>query len=500
MSRAGVRRGRSHPWIALWLALQVMGFEALAADETSPDGLVATATAEAPTPRLATAPADDALDSLLEQFDDSAPSPDPGDASRAEASAAPRPREEPEESAWYAISGSTTFSSSYNYARRDTENGTRVRLSPLSRLRAGLKLQLDLDLFDRVKARIAGRAYRDYAYARMDRSRFSRRVLEQNQSEAEFQELYLLFSPARGIDVKVGRQTVVLGFSDDFRVVDVLNPLDNREPGQIDLADLRRPVAMTRVDSYLGSWQATGVVVHESRFDEQPLPGSDFFPLQVPQAGEFRPANGGDDTEWAGHLKGVFSGFDVAFTAASTFADLTFLNPSTGLREHPRTRLVGASANVTRGSWLYKMDAAAVSGLRFSALPSTDFRRHDVVGGVEYAGFAGQAISLEIALRRLADFDPALRSAPDFVRRTSLSAALRYTGAFYNDRLIVSFLSIVRGASAKDGAFVRLSGEYALRSSVRLRLGLLAFQEGDVPPLSFLDENDRVFVDLIYSF
>ncbi len=53
---------------------------------------------------------------------------------------------------------------------------------------------------------------------------------------------------------KVGRQIVIWGRSESLRVLDVLNPLDNREAGRVDIEDLRRPLAMVRVDAYQKLW------------------------------------------------------------------------------------------------------------------------------------------------------------------------------------------------------------------------------------------------------
>ena len=52
---------------------------------------------------------------------------------------------------------------------------------------------------------------------------------------------------------KLGRQIVNWGRSDTVRVLDVINPLDNREPGLVDIEDLRLPVTMARVD-YFPKW------------------------------------------------------------------------------------------------------------------------------------------------------------------------------------------------------------------------------------------------------
>ena len=69
------------------------------------------------------------------------------------------------------------------------------------------------------------------------------------------------------------------GRSDTLRVLDVLNPVDNREPGLLDLVDLRLPVGMAKLSYYPHpGWSVTGIAIPEIRFSLDPPFGSDFFP------------------------------------------------------------------------------------------------------------------------------------------------------------------------------------------------------------------------------
>ena len=103
-------------------------------------------------------------------------------------------------------------------------------------------------------------------------------MLDLYEWEAEFTEVYLQGSLLRDLDLKIGRQVVNWGTGETFRVVDVLNPLDNREPGLVDIEDLRLPVVMTKLDYYFGDWDLSLIAVHERRFSDDPVFGSDFFP------------------------------------------------------------------------------------------------------------------------------------------------------------------------------------------------------------------------------
>ena len=59
---------------------------------------------------------------------------------------------------------------------------------------------------------------------------------------------------------------MVWGKSDNIRVTDVLNPLELREPGLVDLEMIRLPVTMTKLDYYIKGLNLSGIVIHEVRY------------------------------------------------------------------------------------------------------------------------------------------------------------------------------------------------------------------------------------------
>ena len=79
-------------------------------------------------------------------------------------------------------------------------------------------------------------------------------MLDAYEQESELREVYLQGALASALDIKVGRQIVVWGKSDNIRITDVLNPIDNREPGLVDIEDVRLPLTMSRLDFYFGDW------------------------------------------------------------------------------------------------------------------------------------------------------------------------------------------------------------------------------------------------------
>ena len=249
-------------------------------------------------------------------------------------------------------------------------------------------------------------------------------------------------------------------------------------------------------------WQASFIAIPEVRFSKNPPQGSDFAVVASPLYGgqmsvlaEEKP-DSFQDSRFAMSLTGTFSGWDMSLNAAHLWRDTPYLHvggpyslamPLTVLQQlefrHSSMDMLGASANLISGSWLYKTELAW-----FVELPSSNVekQRADFMLGVEYFGFSNTALSLEMANRHIFDFDPAMK--PLFEKQDVLETALRYTGNFMNDRLEVTALAIAFGERAQDGSLWRLQGAYDVRDALVLTVGVVDYR------------NDRIFAELKYSF
>ncbi|MCI5146328.1 MAG: ligand-binding protein SH3, partial [Candidatus Electrothrix sp. AR3] len=304
------------------------------------------------------------------------------------------------------------------------------------------------------------------------------------------------------LDLKIGRQIVVWGKSDTIRVTDVLNPLDMREPGMTDIEDLRLPVSMTKLDYYLADWKLSGMALHEVRFNKIPAYGHDFYQADGPLPPEDEP----DRSEWAFSLGGIFNGWDVDLYYARVFNDRTHLEvgwngttPEPRL-QHERLHMFGFAYNRALGNWLAKTEAALLDGIEYSNTPGENYSRFDALIGLEYTGFPESSISLEFANRHINDYDAALEAAPDGVIEDMFQASLSYNRDFLNDTLSLTFLATIFGPSSADGAFERLSLEYDLSDTVLLRGGAVLYQSGDLLNMQDISHNDRLFLEIRYSF
>ena len=371
----------------------------------------------------------------------------------------------------------------------------------LGHLRATLRLSLDAALPRGWKARASGVGMGDLAPALKGRGDYEEAYLESMEAEVELDELWLQGSAGR-LDLKLGRQLLVWGMADQLRAVDVLNPQDRREPGLVDLADLKLPVTMTRLDLRLGRWTLGGALVHEIRRDKEPAWGSEFYPLDMPPPPAEKPASEADNTEWGLSLKGTAGKWDLGAYAARVFEDggHVEMTPAGPARRFARVDMLGAAFAWTRGSWLARGEAARLEGVRVAAAPLDEQRRLDLVLGLEYSGFSETSLALEVADRRLLDWDPAWAAAADDPVEHDWQLAARASRDFLHDRLTVMALVMGFGLADDPAGALRLQADWEWKGGLILTPGLVLYRSGDRFPTTDLGDHDRAFCRLSWNF
>jgi hypothetical protein len=406
-----------------------------------------------------------------------------------------------------SVDGYIKLSSVYAYRAHDAA-GTDTSWHGLTRLRPEIKLIADADLSDTWQARISGHAFYDLAYSINDRSEYTDDVRDNYETEIRLDEVYLAGSLTRDLDLKAGRQIVVWGRSDNIRITDVLNPLDLRWPGLVDIEKLRLPVTMSKLDYYYKGWSLSGIALHEVRYNDNPEFGSDFFPGTQPLPGRESPDEGFniDNTQFAAALNGIFRGWDVSVYFANIYAQTGYLSPTAAVPaprfkiKHPRINMFGGAFNIARGNWLFKTEAAFFDGFKFTITEDKDFSRLDALAGVDYSGLSDATITLELANRHYFDFDTRLENSPDFQKEDLFEWALRITKPYWNDTLNLTFLSTIFGETGDEGGFQRFTAEYDLTDSIELTGGLVFYQSGDLRRTRKIEDNDRVYFDVQYNF
>ncbi|MEN8142225.1 MAG: DUF1302 family protein [Thermodesulfobacteriota bacterium] len=369
----------------------------------------------------------------------------------------------------------------------------------MSKLRGELLLEVKRNFSD-WQLFVSGKGFYDPAFEINGRDDYTAQVLDEYESEMELRELYLQGSPLPSLDLKIGRQIVAWGRSDNFRVTDILNPLDNREPGLTDIEDLRLPLTMTMVSYFRGNWRLDLIGIHEHRYDKNPPFGHDFYPYPAPPPEETRPAQTVENTEFALNLTGIFFGWDYSLYYASTFSDQSNLVPSLPpAGEHRRLKVFGEAASIARGNFLFIAEAAHVQGLGFLADPDSSYERTDLLAGFEYSGFSNTVISCDYLFRNLHGYNSILAASPESPLDSDEQLAVRVSRDFFHETVKLTALAMVFGDQAQQGALERLTTTYVPADNWSITTGAVFYESGDSPLTGFGD-NDRVFLEVRYDF
>jgi hypothetical protein len=451
---------------------------------------------------------DNQMETLLEGFDDT-PSTAPDRSteevlSGSEENTGASSRDKPSGARRSAVSidGYLKGSATWNTAADEPQPG-QTDWRGLSKLRSEIQTDVAARPGGRYKLWVSGKMFYDAAYGIRGRDEFTDEVIDEYEWEAEWREVYLQAGVSPQVDLKVGRQIVVWGRSDNLRITDVLNPLDLREPGLTDIEDLRLPAAMSRLDGYWDQWSVTMIAVHEIRFNKNPVFGSDFFPDTMAPPPEEIPSDSLDNTEWAVALNGVFSGKDISLYWADLFDDTAHvtLDPnSRSVLEHARVTMGGAAANLVLDNWILFGEAAYWSGLKFFNTATDTHQRMDGLAGIEYSGFDEMTVTVEWAIQHIVDFDERLKSAPDFAQQDAMVNAVRLTRTFLNETMDITLLAQIYGPLGQDGSIMRLCLEYDWNDAISTKLGAALYGSGDRYALRRIGDNDRIFFEIKYSY
>ncbi len=440
-----------------------------------------------------------------------------------------------EERRW-SLQGDASFGFSASIHDHDSPAG--IDYSGVQRLRMKLALQLDFDLPKGWKLRSSGYGFYDAAYALQGRGEYPDDVLDTHEWDLERTDTYVEGSLHERVDLKLGRQVVNWGRSESIRVLDIVNPLDNREPGLVDIEDMRRSLAMLKLGFFAGPWTLTVLAIPEVRYDLLPGNGSDYMPdvagsipstllelaflrasLSAEKQGIFDrlfPIAGGglaglseledhvgDDfgraSEYAMNLTGVFSGWDVSLQVASYSDDIAHFDDRDLRLEHSRLWMIGSGANYTVGSWLFKAEIAYIDGFEF-LWAEDEKSRIDAMVGIEYYGISDVNIVFEVAERHIVAFEDSMELFLDSAQEDTLESALRISVDLLNDQVHITALGLAIGEKAQDGSLVRLSVEYDVMDALSVEAGLLLFEKGDNVFFADSAANDRFFAGVKYSF
>ena len=365
----------------------------------------------------------------------------------------------------------------------------------ITSLKTSLFLDYEYKSEEGWKFKTNARWYYDAVYDLRDAA-YSDDELGQRRHEIELFDAYLMGSLTDKLDFKVGRQVVVWGRSDTIRITDVLNPVDNRRIGMVDIEDLRLSVGMAKLDYFVGDWRVSPIVIAEQRFSKLPAFGSAFNPQPDPHLVYEKP----HDLTYALSIGGEFPGWDVNFYGAHIYNDsgrIKFLPQPT--MTHEKIDMLGTAFNVLSGSWLFKTELAYFDKLKYTSTQEKSFSRIDGLLGVEYNGIADTSMSYDLSLKHLSDYDARLMHEAMPIAEDTFQQAFRVSSKFMNDTLTANYLLFLQGKAMDEGGFQRAWIKYELGDGINATLGLVDYIGGS----KFFDtikDNDMIFTNISYNF
>jgi len=430
---------------------------------------------------------------------------------------------------WYRFSGYGALQFSYNTMQSSESTvapgDKAMDFSGLSSLKGKAGLSLDMKHGDNWRSKIEAVVWYDSAWAIKDKANYTQDVLDRYEYFFDIKAAYIQGALTKNLDIKVGRQRVIWGKSDSIRITDIINPLDNRSPGMVDIEDQRLSELMTRLDYYFGDWGLSGMIIHEPRMEIEPAFGSDYRPSDIfgqpiPYAKFPKRVNPNwsvENMQYAVSLDGHFTGWDISYYLAQVF-DNRFsveVSDASTVRQVSLINMIGAASNLALGNWLIKGELAVIMDINYRS--TAEKNRLDTLIGVDYMGIKDMVISFEFANRHIFSYEDkmltmsleqasAQNSFPDFVREDSMQIALRTSYSFDHDNANINYLlSLAFGngeGSQFDGGFQRVWIDYKYTDAISLNAGLVHYIGGSslVPFYRALEDNGRIFSEIKYSF
>ncbi|MBG56490.1 MAG: ligand-binding protein SH3 [Deltaproteobacteria bacterium] len=412
---------------------------------------------------------------------------------------------------WNTFFGYTGISLSYSFVKLPPEDDSNSDWSGLTRIRPFFSITWDMKFGGNWKSRISSKSFYDFAFGLKERDTFTREVLNELEKEAEIREFYLEGTIFGSLDIRLGSQILAWGVADNFRVVDVLNPTDNREYGMTDIEDVRIPLPITRIDYYLGSYKLQTVAVHQIKFNKSAPLGSDYNSTTT-EIEEIIPESNTENTEFGLALYGTFRGWDASFHWAQYFDDepnlfITEVNllPGVGIvpsleYRHSRLTMSGIALSFNSGNYLWKTEAAKFWGMEFNNVKEKKFQLTEILLGTDYSGWSDTSLSIEHVIKHLNDFDYRLEAEPDYQKEDIIATTINFMQDYYNQTLHLQILGTMIGKWGDDGGLNRASLEYEMMDAFSVKGGVMIYQPGDSLYFQSLNDNDRIFFEARFSF
>ena len=141
-----------------------------------------------------------------------------------------------------------------------------------------------------------------------------------------------------------------------------------------------------------------------------------------------------------------------------------------------------------------------MQGMEFALVTDKTFSRTDVLVGSEYSGWSDTSLTLEFGVQHLNDFDLKLEASPDSQLEDRIATTVSFMQDYINQTLHLSMVGMMIGKRGGDGGINCVSLEYDVVDAFSVKGGVMIYQSGGNTYFQSLNENDRLFFEVRYSF
>ncbi|MCG3112902.1 MAG: hypothetical protein MCM46_13880 [Candidatus Manganitrophus sp. SB1] len=356
------------------------------------------------------------------------------------------------------------------------------------------------------------------------------RKIEVEQKETELREFYLdLFFPR--LDLRIGKQIVRWGVVEGARVTDEVNPLDFQEFILREIQDRYIPLWMIKADFYFDPNTVEILWIPDLEFHKPASVGSEWEQFQVLEGLE-TPSQNLKNSEWAIKVMRQIGGWDTSLSYFYTWDDFpSAFRTVFGLGEfgvspevafnprHTRLRIVGTTFSKGIESLVFNGEAAFVHGKMFGTRfgrfnPDPDSDNPDALtltlGEIQrdYWKYAlsvdwrvfGADLSLQVQQQYILGYQSEIiQDRIDTVWGLFIRKELFY------GRLLLEMLTIYFVNDRE--LLIRPKATYQLNDAFKIAVGADIFHgeiggplPGEFNFVGFFKNNDRVYLELTYSF
>ncbi len=406
-----------------------------------------------------------------------------------------------------------------------------------------------------VRAKLSGHGEYDIAME-VNKDEWDQATLDEYRQQLALREAWLSLSTGP-LDTTLGRQVVGWGEGRAISVVDLVNPRDLREPGMVDLEDLRLPVTMARLSLSLNSdgfWKGShrfeAMIVPEADFGYRSPPNGPFgnLPGVIESASLDYDINGIDD--WAALLSGAEiswnhlqkrwdlnqiqgfgrwswrgRGLDLSLMGGSLLdqqgvfllPELTDLVTAANTGEaiavdldHRRYTMVGHSGAGQLPWLLLRWELAYKAGVPINAgdildtsgfVPTFAIRTDEVdlvqgLLGLSWSGWKGTTLDVDLVE------GVKVKGPDDYLFPVDASAwSARFAKPLLRQRMEVEAMVLGWGWTAEYGWAGRAGVSYDIMDGLAASVAAITYHPGtERGPLLGFDEHDRAQVGLRWDF